>query len=340
MGKRKLSPREARDRFIAQRESDSTQWTIRCYRYRLKAFVEWCEENDIETVDELDGWLLDEYLRARQATGNKPITVKGKMNSVRLLLRYCARIELVDDDLPEKVPIPSVSNDEESSDEKLHPDDAEDMLTFYRRSREYFGMVEHALLELLWHTGARKSGVRALDLEDYHEDEQFVEFVHRPPETGLKNDGDGERAVALPAEVCEALDVYIARERWDKRDEEGREPLFTTRQGRASDTTLQSWCYAATQPCVRQRCPHGNRQETCDYRDRNHLSKCPSSRAPHAVRTGSITWQRDRGVPLDVVAERVNASPAVIKRHYDKHSHIDEMEHRRRDHVEKLGFDG
>ena len=35
---------------------------------------------------------------------------------------------------------------------------------------------------------------------------------------------------------------------------------------------------------------------------------------------------RLRGVPLDVVADRVNASPETIERHYDKPQMTDKME--------------
>lgn len=54
------------------------------------------------------------------------------------------------------------------------------------------------------------------------------------------------------------------------------------------------------------------------------------------MRTGSITWHCDRGVPREVTAERVNASQDVIDEYYDKAEERDRMEKRRRPHLNKL----
>ncbi len=139
--------------------------------------------------------------------------------------------------------------------------------------------------------------------------------------------------------VCDVLDAFIVRERSEKRDEFGREPLFSGRQGRPSDSTVRAWAYLGTQPCLCGPCPHGRQKHSCEYLERNHASKCPSSRSPHQIRTGSITWHRDRGVPMEITAERVNASPDVIERFYDKASHVEKMENRRRSYVQNLDLE-
>jgi hypothetical protein len=97
--------------------------------------------------------------------------------------------------------------------------------------------------------------------------------------------------------------------------------------------------YLGTLPCLHSPCPHGNDPETCDYVDYSKASKCPSSRSPHQVRTGSITWQLNRGVPIEVVAERVNTSVRTLKRHYDQPTKREELEERRRQYVDRLNFD-
>ena len=70
-----------------------------------------------------------------------------------------------------------------------------------------------------------------------------------------------------------------------------------------------------------------------------HASKCLSSRSPHRIRTGSITWQLNIGIPPEVVAERVNAGLDVIEQHYDKESPLERMERRRRQHIERMEVD-
>lgn len=156
-------------------------------------------------------------------------------------------------------------------------------------------------------------------------------FTHRPATgTPLKNKHDGERLVGLSETVAEVIDTYVARERFEKRDDHGRRPLFCARQGRPSFSTIRGWTYLATQPCHYTSCPHGNDRATCDYVDRSHASKCPSSRSPHRLRTGSITWQLNKGLSVEQVAERVNASPRVIRRYDDKATQKEEFEQRRR----------
>lgn len=108
----------------------------------------------------------------------------------------------------------------------------------------------------------------------------------------------------------------------------------SSRPRRTSISALRTWCYFATQPYVEVACPHGVTREHCAYRQRDGASKCPSSRALHHVRSGSITWQFNAGVPPEVVAERVNASPAIIAKHYDAAVNRERLEERRRPYVD------
>jgi site-specific recombinase XerD len=331
-----MSPNEAQKRFINKRSMDNTDRTIRGYNNRLIHFVRWCEEEDIQTVDELSGWLLDQYAMSLRQDDYAPATVKSRLSTLVQLLKYLANIEAVPSDLPEKVDVPNLEHEQETSDKMLETEDAKALLEYFRDSKARFGTAWHVTLEVFWVTGCRMGAFRGLDLGDYHPDKRYLDFQHRPPETPLKNGEDGERAVKLPPAVCDALDTYIARERFDKRDEQGREPLFTTRQGRPSFTTIRAWCYLATQPCLYMECPHGKQRPRCAYTDRAQSSKCPSSRSPHQVRTGSITWHRDQGMPIEVTAERVNATPKVIKRYYDKADRLQKMEERREAYTENL----
>jgi hypothetical protein len=91
-----------------------------------------------------------------------------------------------------------------------------------------------------------------------------------------------------------------------------------------------------TQPCLHSPCPHDRERETCEYTERNESSKCPSSRSPHRIRTVSITWQLDVGIPPWVVAERINASVEVIEKHYDVTSPRERIERRRRPYLSNL----
>jgi len=334
-----LSPAEASEMYLDKRRPGSTDWTIQTYHYRLKQFVEWCEAQEIGRVAELDGWAIEQFETHRRADLS-PVSLKGQMMAVKQLVEYLASIGAVDEDLPEKVNPPKLDKSEEADDTKLDADDAQAALAFFRESPANRGNVQHTVLEVLWNVGCRLSGLRALDVEDYNAEEQYLEFRHRPDSgTPLKNKADSERAVAIPDPVADALDFYLARDRPDKRDDYGRRPLICGRQGRPAATTVRSWVYRATLPCLYSPCPHGRERGTCEWVSRDGASKCPSSRSPHQIRTGSITWQLNRGVPAEVVSERADVSLEVMRRHYDKASDLRAMEDRRREYISDLDID-
>jgi site-specific recombinase XerD len=335
-----LSPREAVERYLDSIRLSKAEQSVSAYHYQLKLFVEWCEQESITSLSELNGWVIESYETYRRGQDLAAPTLNKEMLTLGRFLKYCARIELVDESLPEKVDPPAIPRDQRADDTMLHPDDAQALLEYYQNVSEERYSRAHALLTLAWYTGARLGALRGVDLEDYHSDERYIEFVHRPEQdTPLKNGYEGERAVGLTEEACEVLDGYLARNRFEKFDDHGRRPLITSQVGRASQNAVRAWMYLATVPCLHSGCPHGNERKTCDYVDYSQASKCPSSRSPHQVRTGSITWHRNRGWPAEELSKKVNSSVRVIEEHYDKPSQIESLEERRRQFVETLDFD-
>jgi site-specific recombinase XerD len=327
-----LSIEQAVDRFLKRRQTDSTDRTLRSYESRLERFIEWCDASGIETLGELTAWHLDEYDMSRRGADIAPTTLKGQLSTLRVFLTYAAQIGAVDDDLPDAIDVPNLDKHEETSDKRLEATDALALLEHYRDSRKWFGHPYHAFLELAWHTGARLGGLRALDVRDLDVEGQFVRFVHREEQgTGLKKKVEGERYVGLPEAVVDALEMFVERERPDSRDDHGREPLFATHHGRASFTTLRGYAYLSTEPCVYTECPHGRQRRTCEYTERQHASKCPSTRSPHHIRTGAITWMLNSGLDIDTVAKRVNAAAGTIRRYYDHATEDEEWTERRRE---------
>jgi len=334
-----LSPREALERWLNKLRVSKAASTVSSYHYRLKHFIEWCEEADIDSIENVSGWDLETYETHRREQGLTPLTLNMELGTLQNFLDYCARVELVDASLPKKVDPPDVPRDAQVDETRLHAHDAEKLLTYYRESPDGCGTRRHVVLALVWYTGARLGGLRALDLEDYDSNEQHVRFLHRSDEdTPLKNGNDGERLVGIPEQVCDTLNHYIGNNRHDVYDDHGRQPLLASQVGRPSQNTVRVWMYLATVPCLHSPCPHGNDPQSCDYLDYTHASKCPSSRSPHQVRTGSITWQLNCGVPPQVVAKRVNTSVRTIKAHYDQPSMREELEERRRPHLDQLSF--
>jgi len=166
---------------------------------------------------------------------------------------------------------------------------------------------------------ARRSGLRALDVGDWDGEERKLSFLNRPTRgTRLKNGDDHERKVVLSEAPAEILTEYVEMNRHRKHDDEGRRPLITSEQGRPTKSTITNWMYQATQPCLTQSCPHSKKRMHCEWTEQTEASKCPSSKSPHPVRRGSITWQLNLGRDPADVAARAATTPQVIRRYYDR----------------------
>jgi len=327
-----LSPRECREEYLNHRRLDLAESTISSHFYRLKHFLKWCDEEQIDNLNDLTGRDIHQYERHRRGDGLEATSLKSELNTLRKYLEFAARLDAVPPELPDKVDPPTPSKREEVSEEKLPADRALRLLEHLREQR--YGTRDHVLLELAWNTGARAGALAGLDVSDYDSEEQYVEFRHRPDlDTPLKNQYEGERPVSLSDCVCDAIDAYLyGDDRRDVRDDHGRHPLLTSLTGRPTSGTVRDWMYQITRPCEFEECPHDRDPEDCEAMEHGRASKCPSSRSPHPVRSGSISWQLSCGIPLELVEARVDASREVILRHYDLRGARAKME-QRRDHI-------
>ncbi|WP_435364558.1 tyrosine-type recombinase/integrase [Haloarchaeobius sp. DYHT-AS-18] len=334
-----IKPRDARDEWIDHQSVDLADSTIRSHRQRLRHFVRWCDDQDITSIHQLDGRTLHQYDRHRRGQGLAATTLKGELTTLRNFIEFCERIECAPEGLSEKIDPPTPSKHEEVSETVLKSGRALRLLD-HLRSEEY-GTRDHALFEFMWSTGARAGAVAGVDVTDYDSDAEYVEFRHQPAEdTPLKNKYDGERPVSLPSRVCDALDAYLdGRDRYNTVDDYGREPLFTSRYGRPKPGTIRDWMYRLTVPCRVGECPHDVDPDECEALNKpNGESACPSSRSPHPVRSGSISWQLACGIPMELVEARVNASREVILRHYDLRGEHAKMEQRRNHIIPHLNY--
>lgn len=336
-----LTVDEAVQQYLRRLRRDKTESSVRTYRLDLRQFQQWCRAEGIERVDELTGYDFELY-QDKRAAELAPTSLEKQMLLLKRFISFCEDIEAVEQGLHEKVHIPRASPDERVREEKLETDDARRLLFHFRnRTNGLYGTKWHAILEVAWHTGARIGGLRALDLQDFDAKDRVLEFRHRPKtDTPLKNKLNGERDVGILPEVADAVQTYVGEHRHNHNDQYGRAPLFTARSknGRCSTTTIRGWLYQATQPCWYHDdpCPHERARDSCEWTRASLGGSCPSSRSPHAIRTGSITFHRDRGFDADDVSRRVNASLRTIQRHYDLPGRRDELEERRRDQLDKL----
>ncbi|PSQ06106.1 integrase [Halobacteriales archaeon QS_6_71_20] len=334
-----LSPSDAAERWLNKRSVSLSDQTLRGYGYRLKVFTDWAEAQGIDSMQDLTPWLVDEFDAKRKGDDLAPISLRNHQQTVRDWLEWASDVGIAPDGVAAAIEVPDVDRSDHVSDVTLDQDAAKALIGQFRDGSDR-ASKHHVTLELLWFIGCRMGGLRALDLGDVDRDAGVFEFRHRP-ETGtpLKKAEQGERDVGVTEGTMAIVGEWIDHHRPDVRDDHGRSPLLVTPFGRVVTSTLRDWCYFATVPCRHQSCPHGEECPSCEWYASTGARECPSSRSPHQVRSGSITWQRNRGMDAEVVGRRVNASVRVINQHYDLPTKREEFEQRGRPHVSKLSFD-
>ncbi|MFC7226288.1 site-specific integrase [Salinirubellus salinus] len=338
-----LSPRDVAERWLAKQRVEKTDSTLSTYWYRIKRVVNFCEENGIDRMQDLSAWELDELDAQFRGRGPKKISISKEYRTINNWLEWAVNIGVAQEGLDKVLEPPKTTKKEEVSTERLEPGLAESIIRDYRSQPvgAHRATLIHTLLELMWWSGARIGAIRGLDRGDVDLEEETLEFHHRPDTgTPIKQAYNPERKIGMPSEVMDVLADYIREIREPQIvDEYGREPLLTTPHGRLAESTARRYSNFATVPCRAGPCPHEFEQDSCEFFSLREARGCPSSRSPHAVRTGAISNLRNKGWPLDEVAERVNTSPERIKRHYDFPTLDEQYRERRADWVDRLRLD-
>jgi len=326
-----LSPAEAKQMYHQSRKGGVSETTQNAHHYRLSHFVRWCENvADIDNMNVITGRSLQRYRFWRRDEGDlNNVSVQTQLSTLRTFIRYCEGIEAVEQGTSEKISLPTLDSEEESRDRFIEADQAETILEYLRKFK--YGSRDHILFGVLWETGARISGVRAIDVDDVNTEEQIIELRHRPKEgTGLKNGTGGERPVHINQDLCSAIDDHLQHNRINSTDEFDRDPLFTSTQGRLVKTSLRRDIYKITQPCFySNECPHDRDIEDCEARGYGDRSLCPSKYSPHEIRRGSITSNLLNDAPEWAVSERTDVSTKVLSKHYDGRTERELLENRR-----------
>jgi site-specific recombinase XerD len=331
---RPMPPETAKDIYLEQRRDEVSKQTLQSHEYRIDQFVEWCQEvAEIDNMNDVSGMDLHNYrVYRREEDDLKSVTLQGQLSTLRQFLRVCASVDAVDEELADKILLPNVSKSEESNDEMLEANRAQAALE-YLNDYEY-ATREHVTLVLLWRTSMRRGELHALDLGDFDQEEPALEIRHRPEsDTPLKNQEWSERDISINEEVADLLQDYIRNRRHRVRDDYNRRPLITTKYGRVTLGTIKEDMYKVTRPCeYGLECPHDRDPSDCEAMETHWASKCPSSRSPHAIRTGSVTAHLDAGTPKAILGDRVDMSEDTMDLHYDKASQRERM-YRREDYI-------
>lgn len=332
-----LKPRQAVEMYIGEKRHELRDSTIKSKRSRLGMFVDYCENNDIDSLADLDGIDIHRY-RISQADNIARRTLVSRLSDVRLLLKWAESIDAVDTGFHENVQVPNIDSPRTRT---IEADRMKPILEYLQKYE--YASRDHAIIRLLWRTGMRLGALRGIDCDDYYpaggdSDGPYIQLHHRPEtDTPLKNGTGGERPIALDDGTKVVLDDYLELNRVSATDDYDRNPMFTTVYGRPGIATLRRIMYRYTRPCVvGEDCPHDRDPLDCEATENSDsASLCPSSVSPHDIRRGSITNLLRNDVPKPIISDRCDVSTAVLDEHYDKRSDIEKMD-QRRDYLENI----
>jgi integrase len=313
-----LEPLEAVNLYIGS--LDLADSTIDSYQSHLRQFLRWAESNDIKNMNDIDGRKLERFRQKRQSDLNGRNTLQTDMSILREFVRYCENIEGVTPGTAEKINIPTVTKEENIHHESLEPERAKPMLDFLNKFA--YASRDHVIILTLLHTGIRMGALRSLDLSDFEDGAQpYLDLNHRPDtDTPLKTT---ERPIAISDKVAEVIVDYVNYSRHDVTDKFDREPLFTTRQGRISKSTIQRTTYKCSQPEIMD-----SDKEPIKITYQDSYAK-EGTVSPHVLRSTAITRMLRDEWPIEQVSDRVGATVGTIEDHYDEMTQHEKMEQRR-----------
>ena len=92
-----LAPAEAMQMYLDEQSHELADATIQSHRYRLKQFVQWCEQDGIDNLNEFSGRDIHRFrVKRRNEDGLATASMKGQLATLRMFFRFCATIDAVE----------------------------------------------------------------------------------------------------------------------------------------------------------------------------------------------------------------------------------------------------
>jgi integrase/recombinase XerD len=188
---------EAKSRYLAYRtQLGRTPHTLGIDELTLRQFLECCEQEDVLTMDAVTSHTLYRYEKSL-LTFPKLSTRIGKLSVLRLFLRYAQARGWLRSELSSKIILP---RKEETIYE--HRLSVQEMKTFLSLpdTRSDRGVMDRAMLELLYSTGMRRMEMVNVNRYDYDREERTLR---------LRGKKGRERIVPVGKIASEWLERYL-----------------------------------------------------------------------------------------------------------------------------------
>ncbi|QLD89172.1 site-specific integrase [Natronomonas salina] len=324
-----VSPAEAIQDFIDSKQYRVGESSIETYESKLNQFLEFCEEQNLHSMSNLNGRLLSDWEQHR-ASNVAATTLEKDLEVLKQCLTHAATVGFIEPQIVSAID-PTKLDIGVEDEVRLDPIDwgrAKSIVESAGQIR--YGSREHTIVSLFLYTGMRLGTLRSLDRDDFYIDGEtaYLKPKHKPAKgTALKNGEGGERPIWLPLKAANVLSHYLDCNHPEVRDEFGRMPLIGTTSGRPQPSTFRRDVYAMSLPCVvnNSACPIEPDERPEDAKNvaqcpaesrKNNASKCPESVSPHQLRSTHITKLRDEGLPFWLIMQRCNVSMSVLRKHY------------------------
>jgi hypothetical protein len=94
-----IDPHTAKKMYLDERRHEVADATLQAHHYRLKQFVDWCEDDGIENLNDHSGRDIHRFRMTRRDDGLANATMKGQLATLRMFLRFSATIDAVESGL-------------------------------------------------------------------------------------------------------------------------------------------------------------------------------------------------------------------------------------------------
>lgn len=109
-----LTLQEAKNWYVDSRQTELSESTIRAHKYRLSPFVRFCEEEDIENMNDLSGRHFDRYKIWRRENGDlNNVTLNTQLSTIRVFIKWAEGVDAVPKGLHEYITPPSMAPQED-----------------------------------------------------------------------------------------------------------------------------------------------------------------------------------------------------------------------------------
>jgi len=150
-----IAPERALELYLEDKRRECQKATVDSHRSRLGFFVEWCEEQGIDNLNNLGAPDLHEYRVWRRQDLNA-VSEKTQMDTLRVFLEWRETIDAVPSGLSEKVRSPDLSDDEKAREMVLPRDRGQEILSHLEKYE--YASAEHVLWLILTEAGMRMGG--------------------------------------------------------------------------------------------------------------------------------------------------------------------------------------